>query len=215
VIPHGVEARFRPPVDRETARTEAQRRLGLRGRYLLVVGQNTPSKNHRAVLEAFSAARLPRDVHLVMLQRLYRGRRFGVLRATPLDEVAEELGVGDRVVFPEHVSNDTVVSLLQGAEALVQFSRYEGFGLPGLEALACGAPVIASDIPALVEVLGGVALHVPLQPAALARAMERLLSDQGLARELSARGPERAREFSWERSATAHAEVYREAAAGR
>ncbi len=212
VIPHGVEPRFRPAVEQRAARELAERRLGIRGRYLLVVGQNTPSKNHVAVLEAFAAARLPRDVHLVMLQRLYRGRRIGVLRATRLDERARQLGVADRVVFPEHVSDDTVVGLLQGAQALVQFSRYEGFGLPGLEALACGTPVIASDIPPLVEVLGGAALHVPLSREKLARAMERLLRDPGLSHELSARGPERAREFSWERSAAMHFDVYREAA---
>lgn len=214
VIPHGIEVRFRPPRDRSAARAVSLERLGIRGRYLLVVGQNTPSKNHRAVLEAFAAARLPESVHLVMLQRLYRGRRLGVLNATPLDQRARELGIASRVVFPEHLSDDAVVELLQGAEALIQFSRYEGFGMPALEALACGTPVIASDIAPLVEVLGGAALHVPLRTGrlALALALERLLRDAALAHELSARGPERARDFSWERSAALHFDVYREAA---
>jgi glycosyltransferase involved in cell wall biosynthesis len=212
VIPHGVEARFRPPHDRDLARARSLARLRIRGRYLLVVGQNTPSKNHRAVLEAFAAAKLPTDLHLVLLQRLYRGRRFGIFGAPSLAERASTLGIRDRVVFPDHLDDDALVELVQGATALVQFSKYEGFGMPGLEALACGTPVIASNIPALVEVLGTAAVHVPLRASELARALERITRDPGLARELSARGPERAREFSWDRSAKLHLELYREAA---
>ncbi len=212
VIPHGVEARFRPPRDRAHAEHVARALLGIEGPYLLVVGQNTPSKNQSAVLEAFAAADLDERVHLVLLQRLYRGRRPGVLGATPLDLRARQLGVAHRVLFPEPQSGEAVVALLQGARALVQFSRYEGFGLPALEALACGTPVVASDAPSLVEVLGGAALHVPLDIAALAGALERIVVDRPLASELSAQGPERARAFSWDRSAALHLEVYREAA---
>jgi len=212
VIPHGIEPRFRPPLDRDLALARSAARLGIHGRYLLVVGQNTPSKNHRMVLDAFAAARLPCDMHLVLLQRLYRGRRFGVFGAPSLAERARDLGIRDRVVFPDHLDDDALVELVQGATALVQFSRYEGFGMPGLEALACGTPVIASNIPALVEVLGTAAVHVPLHGSELARALEHVTRDRGLARELSARGPERAREFSWDRSAQLHLELYREAA---
>ncbi len=212
VVHHGVEARFCPPSDREAARDAALERLGIRGRYLLVVGQNTPSKNHRAVLEAFAAARLPRDVSLVVLQRLYAGRRPGVLGASPLHQRARELGVSERLVLPRDLSDDSLIGVLQGAEALVQFSRYEGFGMPALEALACGTPVVASDIAPLVEVLGGAALAVPLRVEALARALERVTSDRSLAAELSARGPERAREFTWDRCARLHLELYRAAA---
>jgi glycosyltransferase involved in cell wall biosynthesis len=213
VIPHGVEPRFTPPSERERARVEACDALGIRGRYLLVVGQNTPSKNHRAILNAFAGADLPREVHLVLLQRLYRGWRFGVLGGAPLDQQARALGIAGRVVFPERLSDPSVVAVLRGADALVQFSRYEGFGMPALEALACGTPVVASDIAPLVEVLGGAALHVPLETRALSRALERVCRDPVLRAELSARGPERARAFSWERSAALHLELYREAAA--
>lgn len=213
VIQHGIEPRFRPPADRARASHEARALLGIDGPYLLVVGQNAPSKNQRAVLEAFAAADLDERVHLVMLQRLHRGRRPGGLGSVPLDVRARELGVGHRVVFPARLSDDAVVRVLQGARALVQFSRYEGFGLPALEALACGTPVVASDIPPLVEVLGGAALHVPLDIAALCYALERITQDRPLSRELSARGPERARAFSWDRSAALHLEAYREAAA--
>jgi glycosyltransferase involved in cell wall biosynthesis len=212
VIPHGIEARFRPPPDRARAEHAARTLLGIDGPYLLVVGQNTPSKNQRAVLEAFAAAALDERMHLVVLQRLYRGRRVGVLGSAPLDVRARELGVAHRVVFPARLADDAVVRVLSGARALVQFSRYEGFGLPALEALACGTPVVASNIAPLVEVLGGAALHVPLDTAELCSALERVTQDRPLAAELSARGPERARAFSWDRSAALHLETYREAA---
>ena len=215
VIPHGIEGRFRPPADREATRQAALTRLGIRGRYLLVVGQNTPSKNHGAVLEAFAAARLPPDVSLVVLQRLYAGRRLGVIGTRPLDRHSTELGVRGRVVFPRNLSDESLVSILQGAEALIQFSRYEGFGMPALEAAACGTPVVASDIPALREVLCGAALHVPLRIDALSRALERITTDRELTDELRARGPERARQHSWDRSARLHLELYREAASAR
>lgn len=213
VIPHGVEPRFRPPGNRARAEHQACTALGIDGPYLLVVGQNAPSKNQRAVLEAFAAADLDDRVHLVMLQRLHRGRSPGFFGATPLDLRARELGVAHRVVFPPPVSAGAVVALMQGARALVQFSRYEGFGMPALEALACGTPVVASDAPPLLEVLGGAALHVPLDVTALAGALERITQDRPLAAELSARGRERARVFSWDRSAALHLELYREAAA--
>jgi glycosyltransferase involved in cell wall biosynthesis len=205
VVPHGVEARFRPPADRARLRAELASRFGLDAPYLLVVGQNTPSKNHDAVLRAFAAAALPERVRLVFLQRLYRSRLGG------LAALARRLGVEQRVLSLPAARAGELVELVQGATALVQFSRFEGFGLPALEAMACGTPVVASDIPALVEVLGGAALHVPLRIAALSEALGRLLADAPLRSELGLRGLERSRQFCWDRSAALHLEVYREA----
>jgi glycosyltransferase involved in cell wall biosynthesis len=204
VIHHGVEARFRPAADPDAARREAARIVGTEEPFFLVVGQNAPFKNHGAVLEAFAAARLD-GVRLVLLQRLYAGGR--------LARRAVELGVADRVIWRASLSGDEVITLLQSALALVQFSRFEGFGMPALEAIACGAPVVASEIAPLVEVLGGAALHVPLDVGALGAALRRLAGERSLRAELSARGLERARAFSWDRSAADHLDTYREAAA--
>lgn len=204
VIPHGIDARFRPPESLDRAREEAARILGAPEPYLLVVGQNAPFKNHAAVLDAFASADLGPSVRLVLVQRLYTGGH--------LYNRARELGIEGRVTWIDRLADEDVVTLLQGALALVQFSRYEGFGMPAAEAMACGAPVVASAIPALVEVLGGAGLTVPLDVRALADAMRRIARDEALQRELRGRGLERARELSWDKSAAAHLEVYREAA---
>jgi len=209
VIPHGVEPRFRPATSHHDLRLALRDQLGLDRPYVLVVGQNAPSKNHEGVLNAFASARLPRELGLVFLQRLHQARRFGA--AGDLQHQAQRLGVASRVRFLPVRSDDQVVTLLQGALVLVQFSRFEGFGMPALEAMACGTPVIASDVPALVEVLGGAGVHVPLRVELLARALERVAGDAGLRAELGSRGIERSKWFSWQRSAELHLELYREA----
>ena len=212
VIYHGLQPRFVPGRSAADVDASVARLLGKRLRYFLVVGQNSPSKNHRAVLEAFAAADLPPDVHLVLLQRLYQFGRFGIRKRPGLLTLAERLGIHERTHFVGSVTNDDVVELYRGALGLIQYSRFEGFGMPALEAMACGTPVVTSDIAPLVEVLGGAGLHAGLDPAMLAQQLSRLARDAGLERELRARGLERARDFSWDRSAALHLEVYREAA---
>ncbi|MCU0655932.1 MAG: glycosyltransferase family 4 protein [Polyangiaceae bacterium] len=211
VIHHGVEGWFQPPTDRDALAARIEQRHGP-GPYFLVVGQNAPSKNHGAILEAFAAARLDPSVRLILVQRLFAKRGY-LGGAVPLDQQAEALGIGHRVRFVAGLPREEVRDLIQGALALIQYSRFEGFGMPALEAMACGTPVIASDIAPLVEVLGGAGLHASLQPRDLAAALERLASSPGLRAELGARALERGRAFSWDRCAQAHLEVYREAVA--
>ncbi len=212
VIHHGVEARFRPAASVDGVRRRLEPRVGSEP-YLLVVGQNAPYKNHEAILRAFAAAELT-GVRLVLLQRLYQTGRFGLGREPTLARLTRQLGISDRVTWLSGLDDDEVVALVQGALGLVQFSRFEGFGMPALEALACGTPVIASDIPPLVEVLGGAGLHAGLQGSELPALMKRLATEPGLRAELSAKSLERAQQFSWDRCAEEHLAVYREAAAG-
>jgi glycosyltransferase involved in cell wall biosynthesis len=202
VIPHGVERRFRPATDPARV-AERCALLGARPPFALAVGQDAPYKNHRGILEAFAAAELDPEVKLVFVHRLGQGA---------LRRRAHELGVSERVVGLSELADDDVLALLQAALVLVQFSRAEGFGMPALEAMACGTPVIASTIPALAEVLGPAGVKVPLDVRALAEALGQVCGDASWREDLGAIGLERARDFDWDRSAAAHLEVYREAA---
>ena len=113
-----------------------------------------------------------------------------------------------------YVSDDELLHLYRTCAVLVLPSLYEGFGLPLIEAMACGTPCIASDDPALLEVSGGAALHFPRDDVhALEVLLERVLGDPALRGELAEKGIERARAFRWDECAARHVEVYREAAA--
>ena len=116
-----------------------------------------------------------------------------------------------RIAWLPSVSRADIVTLLQGAGALVQPSIYEGFGLPIVEAMACGSPVVASDIPPFREIAGGAAVLVE-DVERLASALGEVAGSAELRQSLAERGLARAREFSWERCARETLAVYREAA---
>jgi glycosyltransferase involved in cell wall biosynthesis len=205
VIPLAADPDFRPPESRSESVARAAKLLGFSDPYFLVVGQNQASKGHRYALEAFATA-LPRRHRLLFVQRLRAGQ--GIHRD------ARELGLGERVVFVGPRSRADLVTLLQAASALVQPSLAEGFGLPVLEAMASGCPVVASDIPTLREVLGGAGCLFPVANSGeLARALTRVAGEPGLRAELRAHGLERAATFSWDRTAEATLQVYEAVAA--
>jgi glycosyltransferase involved in cell wall biosynthesis len=125
-------------------------------------------------------------------------------------ERVETLGLKDAVVFLGQVPADILPALYNGAVAFAYPSLYEGFGLPPLEAMACGVPVIASDTSSLPEVVGDAGVLVdPKDTDALADALAALLNDDERRAELSARGLARARAFSWEKAARKTLEIYR------
>jgi glycosyltransferase involved in cell wall biosynthesis len=190
------------PESSDRARALAADTLGFDEPFFLVVGQNQPSKGHPLALEAFAAADLPGH-RAVFVQRLEVGRG--------LHRLAERLGVAERVHFSGSIPLERLVSLYQSAAALLQPSLAEGFGLPALEAMACGTPVIAHDIPALREVLGDAGCLVPVGSIAeLSAALRRVVREPAWASELSARGVARARAFSWDRAAELTWQVYSE-----
>jgi len=205
VTRNACEAEFRAPESRDAARQAATRAIGSSAPFFLVVGQNQPSKAHDVALRGFAAAGLP-EHRLVLVQRLDAGRG--------LDRLAHELGVTDRVSFVSGVPFPTLLALMQSATALLQPSLAEGFGMPVLEAISCGCPVIASSIPPLVEVLGDAALFAePASVRDLAAEIQRAAKEPALLEELRERGLTRARAFSWDRTAEITRDVYREVAA--
>ena len=144
------------------------------------------------------------DELLILIQRASSSAR--------LRKLAEELGVAKRLRFLSQVGGDELVKLLQAARGLLHPSLVEGFGIPALEAMACGCPVIGSDAAALVEVMGGAGLHAAVgDEQALARAISRL-REPGMRDDLVRRGLGRVKDFSWDRTAARTLEVYREAA---
>ena len=204
VTTNACEPTFAAPTSLPEARAAAARVLGDEAPFFLVVGQNQPSKAHDVALRAFASG-APTTHRLVLVQRLEAGRG--------LDRLARDLGVSERVSFISGVPFETLLLLLQSATALLQPSLAEGFGMPVLEAITCGCPVIASRIPPLLEVLGGAALFAePASVTELAAEIRRAAAEPALLAELRERGLHRARDFSWDRTAEITRDVYRDVA---
>jgi glycosyltransferase involved in cell wall biosynthesis len=204
VTPLGTD--LSPADDAEVARV--RERLGLTGPYVLGLGTIEPRKNLPALVAAFAslAGEIPHDLVLAGL------RGWG---AGPLDEAVSASGVADRIRLAGYVPEDEKAALFRGADAFAYPSRYEGFGLPVLEAMACGTPVVTTTGGSLPEVAGDAAELVPPgDPDALAAALRKLLGDPAAREDLVCRGRARAAEATWERCAELTAQAYAKAAAG-
>ena len=166
--------------------------------YLLFVGALRPRKDPVTALEAL--ALLPDHLRMVMV-----GPDKGELPR--VQAAVERLGLGARVILRGHVGRDELGALYRGATCMVLPSRYEGFGLPVVEAMASGTPVVSTTAGAIPEIAGDAALLVaPRDPRALAVAVHEALRRRD---DLVARGLERAQRFTWEAMARSTAEVYR------
>jgi glycosyltransferase involved in cell wall biosynthesis len=200
-VPLGVDARFGPDRDAD-AESALRARLGIPpGPFVLTVGTMQPRKNHRRLVAAM--ARLHADAPVVIAG----GTGWGY------DDVrreVERLGVAERVVFAGFVDDGDLPDLYRAAAVFAYPALYEGFGLPVLEAMACGTPVVTSNVSSLPEVAGqDAALLVdPLDVDALAGALDRLLADGDLRARRRARGLARAAAFTWERAARETWAVY-------
>jgi glycosyltransferase involved in cell wall biosynthesis len=167
-----------------------------------------PRKNVGRLVEAFARCRTrtPRLLTLVLAGQVGRGH-------TGLDTQVAELERQGAVVRPGYVDRADLAALMSGATVFALPSLYEGFGMPILEAMACGTPVVASDTSSLPEVVGDAGLLVnPLDVEAIAAGLQRLLDDAALREALSAKGLQRSREFSWTRCARETLSVLRETA---
>jgi len=184
----GVDAAYRP----------GDELYGLRFPYLLCVSNRKRHKNEFRVVEAFARTGLAETIRLV----------FTGEPTTDLADCLERYHLTPHVYFTGVVPEAQLPSLYRGAQALVFPSLYEGFGLPLLEAMACGTPVVSSNTTAMPEVAGDAALLVdPTSVEQIASAMERIVSDSSLRRQLREKGLARAVQFSWDSTAASVRQV--------
>ncbi len=206
VVPSGVSQECRPLEPQEIE--HRRRDMGLPERYILFVGTLEPRKNLPTLLRAFARVWKAHRVPLVVVGG--KGWLYD-----ELFQVKEELGLGDEVRFVGSVAAPQLVYYYNCATCLVLPSLYEGFGHPVLEAMACGTPVIASNVSSLPEIAGEAALLVsPEDVEGLAAALGRLLADGGLRQRLIGLGLQRAAAFTWEQTARQTLGVYHKAVQG-
>jgi glycosyltransferase involved in cell wall biosynthesis len=185
-------------------------RLGLRAPFLLYVGSLEPRKNVLRLLDAFDEVSRKRDdLGMVLVTERDSGHR------PALDERLARMRAGARVRLLHDVEDSELTALYGSASAFAFPSLAEGFGLPPLEAMACGAPVLAADNPVLHEVLGDAAMFVDaLDSSAIAQGLGRLLADGELTAGMRRAGGQVARRFTWIRAAEKTLAVYRRLARG-
>jgi glycosyltransferase involved in cell wall biosynthesis len=203
VTPYAADASFTRLAQEETARRLA--RLGLKPGYVLCVGNLQPRKNLARLLEAYA------NLHPSIQPPLVVVGQPAWLYEDVYAAVAAR-GISRSVHFTGFVRLDELVALYNGAAVFAYPSLYEGFGLPVLEALACGVPTLTSDSSALPEVAGEAAILVdPESTEAINHGLARLLSDSALRGRLAVAGPEHASSFSWARCAAETAAAYQRA----
>jgi len=203
LVGEGVDPRFRPPAPEAVAR--AREAVGFDEPYVLFVGTVEPRKNLPRLIRAFGTAvgrgRLPHRLVIAGGQ----GWKDG-----PVREAYESSPVKGRIRLAGYVADDLLPAVYGGADVFAYPSQAEGFGLPPLEAMACGTPVLASKAASLPEVVGDAGLLVdPQEVEQMAAALELLILDERLRADLRRKGYERAAAFSWEAAARKMLTVYR------
>ncbi|MFQ5855221.1 MAG: glycosyltransferase family 4 protein [Anaerolineae bacterium] len=198
VVYPGLDPAFQP-IDDPAQLAAVRSRYGIDSDYVIHLGTLQPRKNIGRLLDAFERLHNSKsEIRNSKLDLVLAGKPGWLAQ----DLVARVTAMGDQVRLIGHVEQSDLPALISGARALVMPSLYEGFGFPVLEAMACGTPVVASNVSSLPEVAGDAALLIdPHDTGAMAHALEHILTDDDLRADLRRRGLERARHFTWQRAA--------------
>lgn len=205
VIHEAPESTYKP-IKREVAKARIQNKYGISGRFILYIGGFSPRKNLRGLINAYNKIykEMKTPCKLVILgkpSRDYPG----------LIKLVESLGLGEWVLFPGFIPMQDLPFFYNASDLFVYPSFYEGFGLPPIEALACGTPTIVSNVSSLPEVVGDAAIQVnPHDLVALAAAMHRVLTEPEMEQELRKKGLKWAENFSWTKTAAQTIKVYQD-----
>jgi glycosyltransferase involved in cell wall biosynthesis len=208
VIHLGCSPAFRPLAEGERSE-ETKEKFKIKGDYVLYVGTLEPRKNLRGLIQAYTQCKAKKDFLLVLAGG--KGWKY-----EHIFRLVDKLQLQDRVIFTGYVEEADLPGLYQCASLFVYPSFYEGFGLPPLEAMACGLPVIVSNTTSLPEVVRDAGIYVdPNDVEQIAFSIDTVLSDSELRRILIQRGLERAKLFSWEKTAKATLQLYEQVVEGR
>lgn len=201
VIAHGADEQFRPQSLADIV--AVRERYELPERYVMYLGSNKPHKNLSALVEAWASVIKAGNDGVILVIAGREDPRYPLAR-----ERVAQLGMTPHVRFLPDLDDAALPPMLAGALFFVFPSLDEGFGLPPLEAMACGTPVLVSDRASLPEVVGDAGVLVEPQPTALAAAMDKLLRDKEWRHDLRERGLARAAHFSWANAARETLHVY-------
>jgi len=186
---------------------ELRQRMHLDQPFILFVGERRPHKNLIGLMKAFS---LFRRMSNQPYQLVIAGKPYADYQEP--ETIAKQFGLSDSICFLDYVAEFDLPVLYQAAEAFISLSHYEGFGLPILEAMASGTPVVAANCTALPEVVGEAGMLVdPDNPDQAADALHQIVRGGAQREQMIALGSERARQYTWERTAQKTLEIYREA----
>jgi glycosyltransferase involved in cell wall biosynthesis len=189
---------------------EFKNRYGIKIPYILFVGTFHKNKNLIRLIEAFHRLKMSSDLPHQLVLAGGKGEL-----TDDLNQRIQELDIADMVVLPGYISEEDILKAYNYSDLFVFPSLFEGFGMPVLEAMACGVPVVASSVCSLPEVVGDAGLLVdPMNVESIAEGMYRVLYNDAIRNELIQKGFKRARLFSWEKTARETIEIYRKAYLG-
>ena len=205
VVVEGIDERFRPAGEADIRRVKE--RYSIRRPYLLMVGTLEPRKNHALAFRALARLKAEGWPHCLVAVG------GGGWLFDAVQRQVESLQLSDDVIFAGHVADADLPALYSGADCFLMPSLYEGFGIPVLEAMACGAPVVCSKVSSLPEVAGEAARFIePLTAEGLADAVRQVLSNPKMADKMLSDGMRQAGRYRWQRAADETVQVYRAAA---